>query len=340
MRRKVEEERKEKIEKIKQHLRYLQESGQCAMCFNEIPTQTSVKFLCPDERLCSKEHNVCAKCGETLVRFARTQRIQRANLSEIENAKRAGDEGQCPICISMSKVDGVALGTAIATFKSTHIQTTTKRQIPPCSFECGGQVTRECTTCKMAICEKEACLQQTKVLHKNFLKHELVIEELKTTKEFAEMCVEHQRRFDMFCEEGNVPVCSQCIIIGKHHLKDGTTHKRKTVEEATKMMKETLERDSEELKRKREKAQEAMEMNGKNKEELESEFQKRKEDIDRCFEEIEITMKRRHETLIEQIQAIHDMKCLFSLFFLFLLLQNNNNSGRIERTRRSTSIIS
>ena len=147
----------------------------------------------------------------------------------------------------------------------------------------------------------------------------------------------------MFCEEGNVPVCSQCLLIGKHHLKDGTMHKRKTVEEATKVMKETLERDSEELKRKREKAQEAMEMNGKNKDKLESEFQKRKEDIDRCFEEIEITMKRRHETLIEQIQAIHDMKCLFSLSFFLKHNNNNNNnnnSGRIERTRRSTSIIS
>ena len=176
---------------------------------------------------------------------------------------------------------------------------------------------------------KEACLQQTKVMHKKFLKHELVIGESKTTKEFAEMCVEHQRRFDMFCEEGNVPVCSQCLLIGKHHLKDGTMNKRKTVEEATKVMKETLERDSEELKRKREKAQEAMEMNGKNKEELESEFQKRKEDIDQCFEEIEITMKRRHETLIEQIQAIHDMKCLFSLLLLFQNNNNNNNSGRI-----------
>ena len=53
------------------------------------------------------------------------------------------------------------------------------------------------------------------------------------------------------------------------------------------------------------------------KKKLESEFQKRKEDIDQCFEEIEITMKRRHETLIEQIQAIHDMKCLFSLLLLF-----------------------
>lgn len=76
------------------------------------------------------------------------------------------------------------------------------------------------------------------------------------------------------------------------------------------------------------------------KKKLESEFQKRKEDIDQCFEEIEITMKRRHETLIEQIQAIHDMKCLFSLLLLLFQNNNNNNSGRIERTRRSTSIIS
>ena len=50
-------------------------------------------------------------------------------------------------------------------------------------------------------------------MHKKFLKHELVIGELKTTKEFAEMCVEHQRRFDMFCEEGN---CSSVFSMSSH----------------------------------------------------------------------------------------------------------------------------
>ena len=89
---------------------------------------------------------------------------------------------------------------------------------------CDEKATMECVTCGLMVCENKECQQRFKIQHEKARRnqHELELKPITTTKKKEEggnvgecgLIGHEKKKLKYFCEEDDVPVCSQCLLIG------------------------------------------------------------------------------------------------------------------------------
>ena len=82
----------------------------------------------------------------------------------------------------------------------------------------------ECVTCGLMVCESMECQRRMRIQHEKARKnqHELELKPITTTKKKEEegnveecgLIGHEKKKLKYFCEEDEVPVCSQCLLIG------------------------------------------------------------------------------------------------------------------------------
>lgn len=286
----------------------------CCLCFSPIVKGVPAVVLgCPGT------HAMCAACAETAASFKRSRRSSmvlspRSTTPTAVEPAIGGFEVDCPICGKTAKAEKLSEEEVEEKCEGTTTTAVTKSCCCICDDE---KATRECSSCELQLCSRDACVRRFTALHDRLGGHRLdLIPVTQTPKWPPQCCPEHGKALELFCLEDRVPVCIMCLLICPHR-QGKVSHDCCKVADAAKDLRSALEADAarlsdvskqlEEARRSHVEAAEQVEMTRKAKiSEIESKF----DDLQKCLEQ-------RRAVVLAQCNQIADRKGFFP-FHLFL----------------------
>ncbi|KAH3731438.1 hypothetical protein Pelo_17730 [Pelomyxa schiedti] len=174
-----------------------------------------------------------------------------------------------------------------------------------CCPLCDEKATQSCSLCGSILCGKPQCVKPYTKMHMT-MGHSFTPVPIESAKKIIK-CPDHNRPLELFCTQDNTPVCSLCVLSGRHQdssLK--TVHPTVTIYEAAKGRQATITRKSKELEEKVKTVKDALDKITETKSAVRKNCSEALKAMDEEFVKLEALLEKRHKQLAVECMNIAD----------------------------------
>ncbi|KAH3766310.1 tripartite motif-containing protein 21 [Pelomyxa schiedti] len=162
---------------------------------------------------------------------------------------------------------------------------------------CDDPATHCCSSCGIVSCQKQSCLRIAIKMH-GPMDHTFNAVEIQSSGGGYQRCIDHKKPLELFCTQDSTPVCSLCVLSGKHQDKESrTVHATVTIPQAAKERKQTILKSAESLTRKVESVKQGLVSISKTKSTMTENCSQAIKKVDEVFLELQSLLSQRYKYL-------------------------------------------